>query len=159
MPRTFLIGWGILMEGMMKSLVLIVILAICHNTFAQTMSAVEALSSVIKVGEYKGKNENGRCVVLVSEVNYPQKALAVKVSDKLNSVTKLVEEGSEFKLGMRKEFIQTTTSSIDENEDSYVERIVRTVLAGENQLYVVTSYATVMNREINRTAVDCVINL
>lgn len=124
-------------------------------------TATEKLTSYLPSGYYLGRNDqNEFCSVTVSEVNYPKKDVQVRVVAGAVDLTKLVEENSEFGYkDHKKEFIQTERSLVGVEVYNYVERIIRTVDAGEGKLYVLVSYSVVINRSSNTDVAECVINL
>ncbi len=123
-------------------------------------SAVDALTSVIKVGIHLGQNERGECSVKVMEVNFPDKAVSVVIEEKNGIVSKLVEDGTSFSFKkFKNEFIQTNIHYINYDPTAYVEQIIKTVNTDSNKLYVVTSYAAIMNTERTEEIAECIIDL
>lgn len=123
-------------------------------------TATEKLASYLPVGYYSGKTDLGeKCNVFVTEVNYPKKDIQVRVISGDIDLTKLVAENSEFGYkDYKKEFVQTERSLIGVDVYNYVERILRTTIAGDNKLYVVVSYSVVINRSRDNQVAECVIN-
>jgi hypothetical protein len=141
----------------MKTLLAIALSLAAFNSFANT---TDTLTSVLPVGSYSGSNDRGACTVEVSSANASRKAINVTVSENAATVSKLVVDGSEFRFrANKKEFVQTDTVFTDSDRTSYNENIIRTTIAGDNQLYVVTSQATVDNTDRNETVAECVIDL
>ncbi|MBY0416194.1 MAG: hypothetical protein K2Q18_18620 [Bdellovibrionales bacterium] len=145
----------------MKRLIACVLLLSSFSTFGYEQGAVDAFTAILPVGTYQGETEiNTNCDVNVAEVNFPEKAITVTVNDNNNRLFKVIKEGSEFRLrAYKSEFIQTERFYVDDNRTSYVDRIVRTVNAGENRLYVVVANEATVNREVRQEAVECVVKL
>lgn len=162
MAPALLIGWGIyFLGGTMKILLAVAICLTTVCSFAASTNAVDKLTTYLPVGSYSGKTDQGRaCSVSVNEVNYPDKDIQVRITEGKKDLTKLIAAGSEFSYkDYKKEFIQTERTLINDDDTTYVERIIRTVNAGDNKLYVVVSFNTVINTESDEQVAECVINL
>lgn len=142
----------------MKFLLVLALSLVASNSFA---GAVEKFTSFVPVGAYIGSNENvGTCFVTVDEVNFPKKDIQVTVLVGNLELKKLIESGSHYGYkDFKKEFVQTERSLVSADESNYVERIIRTVSAGDKKQYVVVSYSTVVNRETHTETAECVIDL
>jgi len=125
------------------------------------MGSVDSLLSVLPLGTYKGVNDAGEsCVVTVNEVNYPSKEVLVVASNFENRVFKNVMNGSEFVFrAYKKEFIQSDRYYVDSTRTAYVDRVLRTVNAGEGKLYVVVSNEVTISRDLAIEAVECIVDL
>lgn len=142
----------------MKILLVLALSLVTSNSFA---GAVETFTSFIPVGAYVGNNEDvGTCFVTVDEVNFPKKDIQVTVLVGNLGLKKLIESDSSYAhKDYKKEFIQTERKLVSADESNYVERIIRTVSAGDKKQYVVVSYSTVVNRERHTETAECVIDL
>lgn len=147
--------------GIMKTLIAAALMMVSVSTFANERSSVDSFLSVLPVGQYAGKDDQGvECSVAVNEVNFPAKAILVTGENAKNKVTKVVKEGSEFFFrAYKKEFIQTDRYYVDASRNAYFEKIVRTLNAGENLLYVVTAIETNINGNRSTEKVECVVSL
>ncbi|MBC7539150.1 MAG: hypothetical protein H7281_10035 [Bacteriovorax sp.] len=145
----------------MKILLALAISLAAFNSFASGSDAVNKLTSYLPIGSYTGSTDQGTaCLVSVSEVNYPKKDIQVRVIEGNNDLTKLVTEGSEFGFkDYKKEFIQIDHTIVGNDDVNYVERIIRTVNAGDNKLYVVVSFSAVFNTNTDTQVAECIINL
>ncbi len=125
------------------------------------MGSVDSLLSVLPLGTYQGSNDAGEaCSVSVSESNYPSKSVVIVASNNQNRVFKTVMDGSEFAFrAYKKEFIQSDRYYVDSTRSSYVDRVVRTVSAGDGKLFVVVANEVTINRDLALEAVECVVNL
>ncbi len=144
----------------MKTLIAAALMVMSFSTLAEPKgSSVDSFLSVLPLGHYLGVDDNGAdCSMTVSEVNFPKKAISITGENSKHRVSKMVAEGSEFLLrAHRKEFIQTNRYSATKN--SYYEKIVRTLTAGDNRLYVVTAIETSINGRFSSEKVECVVNL
>lgn len=146
----------------MKILLALVLSFAAVSAFADGVgsTATEKITSYLPVGYYEGKNDQGaNCTVLVSEVNYPDKDIQVRVMDGTLDLAKLIEENSAFGYkDYKKEFVQVERNLIGNDSYNYVERVLRTVLAGDRKLYVVVSYSLVINRNRDTQTAECVVN-
>ena len=144
----------------MKSMFVAVLILISASAFAVEKGPVDSFISVLPLGQYNGIDEGGdRCSVIVSEVNYPDKAILITGANLKNKVSKMIEEGSAFLLrAYRKEFLQTNRYYVKNSKNSYYEKTVRTIEAGDNLLYVVTALETNMNGRLKVEKVECIIN-
>lgn len=144
----------------MKSLILTALLLVSSSTFAG-VGAVDTFLSVLPLGTYSGTDDNGAaCTVTISEANFPAKAISVQAQNAELKIFKTINEGSEFFFkAYKKEFIQSDRYYVDATRNSYVDRIVRTTLAGENQIYVVVANEITVNRDRKVEMVECVVNL
>jgi hypothetical protein len=144
----------------MKTLITAALMMISISSFGNELGSVDSFLSVLPVGDYSGHDDEGtKCSILVSEVNFPAKALLITASNNQNTSFKVIKDGSEFFFrAYKQEFIQTDRYYIDASRNSYVEKIVRTVNAGKNRLYVVVARETTINRERTVEAVECVVN-
>lgn len=144
----------------MKSLIAAALLMVSFSTFAAEGS-VDSFLSVLPFGVHTGVDDKGQaCKVSVSEANFPAKAISVQAENDKLKVFKMINDGSEFLFrAYKKEFIQTDRYYVDATRNSYVERIVRTVIAGENRLYVVVANEITVNRDRKVELVECVVNL
>ena len=145
----------------MKKLITLAIMITSFSTFANNMGSVDSFLSVLPLGTFKGVDDLGiSCSVSVYEVNFPAKAIAVEVNKRNMKIMKVISEGSDFRyIAYKKEFVQMDKYFVDSTRSSYVERVIRTVLAGDKQQYVIVSNEIVVNRERTVNAVDCVVNL
>lgn len=145
----------------MKILLALVLTFVSLSSFAKSSGAVDKFTSFLPVGEYSGVNDQGvSCQVSVGEVNYPKKDIQVRVVVGNTDLTKLIEDGSEFGYkDYKREFVQTDRNQVGSDDVNYVERIVRTVSAGDKKQYVVVSYSVVMNTDRNDEAAECIVDL
>lgn len=144
----------------MKTLIAAALMIVSISTFGTELGAVDSFLSVLPVGSYSGRDDKGvECVVNVNEVNFPAKALLVTATNHKNKTTKVIKDGSEFFFrAYKQEFIQTNRYYVDASRNAYVEKIVRTVNAGDNRLYVVVSSEVTINRDRSVEVVECVVN-
>jgi hypothetical protein len=144
----------------MKKLITAALMMVSISSFGNELGSVDSFLSVLPLGNYSGRDDKGvMCSVLVSEVNFPAKALLITASSNQNTSFKVIKDGSEFAFrAYKQEFIQTDRYYIDASRNSYVEKIVRTVNAGKNRLYVVVARETTINREHTVEAVECVVS-
>ncbi len=142
----------------MKALIAVALMTVSFSTFSNDLGSVDSFLSVLPVGTYTGADDRGNaCEVAVSEVNFPAKAISVTVANNKNRIFKIINDGSEFLFrAYKQEFIQTDRQYVDATRNSYIERIVRTVNAGDNRLYVVVANELTVNRERTVEAVECV---
>lgn len=146
----------------MKTLIAAALMIVSMSTFANDeRSSVDSFLSVLPVGNYQGKDDSGLgCSISVNEVNFPAKAILVSAINPKIKVTKLVKEGSEFLFrAYKKEFIQTDRYYVNDSRNAYVEKIVRTVLAGDKLLYIVVAAETSINGHRSSDKVECVVGL
>ncbi|MBC7430128.1 MAG: hypothetical protein H7336_16050 [Bacteriovorax sp.] len=145
----------------MKALIAAVLMIVSVSTFSAEMGSVDSLLSVLPVGSYQGQDDAGNaCNVIVNDVNYPAKALSITVSNNKSTIFKIINDGSEFLFrAYKKEFIQTERQYVDSTRSSYVDRIIRTVIGGDNTLYVVVANELTVNRDRTVESVECVIKL
>lgn len=128
----------------------------------KAVTAPEKLTSYLPLGYYSGHTDKGEsCDVFVTEVNYPKKDIQVMVAvGPTLDLSKLVEEESEFTYkDHKKEFVQTDRNLIGSDVYNYVERVLRTTIAGDHKMYVVVSYSTVINRSRDTMIAECVIDV
>ena len=145
----------------MKILLALAICLTSFGSFAANTTAVDKLTAYLPIGSYSGKTDQGvACLVFVSEVNYPDNDIQVRVIEGSHDLTKLVAAGSEFSYkDFKKEFIQTERTLINDDDTTYVERIIRTVSAGNKRQYVVVAFNTVINTQSDNQVAECIINL
>lgn len=145
----------------MKSLIATALLIASFSTFAGEASSVDSLLSVLPLGKHEGIDDRAQaCSVSVTEANFPAKAISVTVENNKTKIFKTITDGSEFLFrAYKKEFIQTDRYYVDSTRSSYVDRIIRTVIAGDNSLYVVVANETTVNRERVVEMIECVVNL
>ncbi|AUN97249.1 hypothetical protein DOM21_15410 [Bacteriovorax stolpii] len=144
----------------MKSLIATALLLASVSTFAAE-SAVDTFLSVLPLGSHSGVDDKGNaCKVTVSEANFPAKAISVQAENADLKIFKVINDASEFMFrGYKKEFIQTDRYYVDSTRNSYVDRVVRTVVAGDELLYVVVANEITVNRDRKVELVECVVNL
>lgn len=145
----------------MKSLIAMALLVASFSTFAGESGSVDSFLSVLPLGKHQGSDDRGQsCSVTVTEANFPAKDISVTVENNKSRIFKIINDGSEFLFrAYKKEFIQTDRYYVDSTRNSYVDRIIRTVIAGENSLYVVVANETTVNRERVVEMVECVVEL
>ena len=145
----------------MKAFIAVAFLIVSVSTFAAGAGTVDTFLSVLHQGTYEGKDDAGNeCKVVVRDVNYPARTLAVVVSNNKSTIFKIINDGSGYLYrDYKKEFIQTELQYVDSTRTSYVERIIRTVIAGDNTLYVIVANELTVNRERTVESVECVIDL
>jgi hypothetical protein len=147
----------------MKYILVLTLSLFCFDTFAQRKpaSVVDKLVSYLPVGFYEGKNDQDEfCSVQVSEVNYPKRDVQVRVMVPGHDLTKLVEENSQaLTRDYKREFIQTDKSIFGSDDTQYIERILRTVIAGDKKQYVVVSYSVVANTERTNEEASCIVDV
>lgn len=134
---------------------------VVFSSLANAGDAVGRFTSYLPIGSYSGVNDQGvSCNVTVEEVNYPDKAISVRVVAGETDLSKLIEANSIFGYkDFKREFVQTSREQVGSDSTNYVERIVRTVSAGDHKQYVVVSYSTIMNTDRNDQIAECVVNL
>lgn len=144
----------------MKTLIAAALMIVSISSFGSELGSVDSFLSVLPVGHYDGRDDKGvECSVSVTEVNFPAKALLITATNDSGKSFKMIKDGSEFLFrGYKQEFIQTDRYYVDASRQSFVEKIVRTVNAGINRLYVVVARETTINRERTVEAVECVVN-
>ncbi|MBP9680717.1 MAG: hypothetical protein KBD76_04890 [Bacteriovorax sp.] len=122
--------------------------------------AVDKFTTYLPIGAYVGTNDEGEaCEVSVSEINFPQRDILVKISALDKTLTKLIEEKSIFKFrDYKREFIQTDTKKFGADSVNYVERIVRTVRAENDKQYIAVSYSIVTNTTSETDVLDCIVD-
>jgi hypothetical protein len=145
----------------MKVLIAVALMIVSVSAFSAGMGAVDSLTSVLPVGSYQGKDDAGNsCRVVVNDVNFPAKTLTVTVSNDKLTIFKIINDGSEFLFrAYKKEFIQTERQYIDVSNNSFIDRIIRTTMVGDNTLYVVVSNELTENTQRTVKSVECVVNL
>lgn len=160
-------GLGILRANseviMMNTFITAALLMVTVSSFANDTnerSSVDSFLSILPIGEYQGKSDSGvECLISVDEVNFPEKAILITGKNSQNKVTKTVKEGSEFFFrAYKKEFIQTDRYFVDASRSAYFEKVVRTVSAGDDLLYVVVALDTNINGNNSSEKVECVIS-
>ncbi len=144
----------------MKSFITAALLLGSLSTFAAE-GAVDSFLSVLSYGVHTGVDDNGKaCKVTVTEANFPSKSLAVLAENSELKVFKVINDESEFLFrAYKKEYIQTDRYYVDSTRNSFVDRVVRTVIAGERSLYVVVANEITVNRDRKVEMVECVVNL
>lgn len=144
----------------MKSAIAILSIVSSFSVFGMEPGSVDALLSVLPLGTHSGVNDSGeKCSVMVSEVNFPSKALSISAINANNRVFKKIMDGSEYLFrAYKQEFIQSDRYYVDSTRSAYVDRVIRTVNAGSGKLYVVIANEVTVNRDLAIEAVDCVIN-
>ena len=142
-------------------MIIAVLICITATVSAFEKGPVDSFLSVLPLGQYKGFDESGNeCSIIVKEVNYPDKAILITGTNLKNKVSKMVEEGSVFLLkAYKKEFIQTNRYYLDNSKNTYYEKIVRTINAGENLLYVVTALETNLNGRMKIEKIECIVKI
>jgi len=145
----------------MKNLLFLTLLFCSFRALSTEVGSVDSLLSVLPLGTHKGVNDAGEsCLVTVNEVNYPSKEIMVVASNSRNRVFKKIMDGSEFVFrAYKKEFIQADRYYVDSTRTSYVDRVLRTVNAGEGKLYVVVANEVTISRDLAIEAVECVVDL
>ena len=145
----------------MKRFIACVCLLSSITAFGYELNAVDAVLSVLPVGIYQGKNDlDIDCTVSVYTVNFPDNAIAVTVTDNKTRLFKVVNANSEFRFrAYKSEFIQTERFYVDANRNAYVDRILRTVDAGEGRLYVVVGHESTVNRDVRQETAECVVKV
>lgn len=143
----------------MKAFIAAALMMVSFSTFSNDMSSVDSLLSVLPEGTYTGSDDKGNtCEVAVAEVNYPAKTISVTVSNKKEKIFKVITDGTEFLFrAYKQEFIQVERQYVDATRNSFIERIIRTVNAGDNRLYVVVANELTVNRDRTVEAVECVV--
>lgn len=145
----------------MKSLIATALLFASFSTYAQEAGSVDSFLSVLPLGVHQGQDERSLdCTVKVTEANFPAKAISVSIENNKSKIFKTIQDGSEFLFRpYKQEFIQADRYYIDSTRSSYVERIIRTVKAGDKSLYIVVANETTVNRETFVEMVDCIVKL
>lgn len=145
----------------MKVLIAAALMILSVPTFSAETSSVDSFLSVLPFGTYQGNDGFGSaCHVTVSALNDAGKALSVSVSNSKSTQFKVINDGSEFYFkNYRKEFIQTDRQFTDSTKTSYVDKTIRTMIAGENTLYVIVATEVTQNTELPVKSVECVIKL
>jgi hypothetical protein len=145
----------------MKTLLAIALSLAAFNSFAripmQTCSGKD-FSNYLATGSYVGQTDQGvSCQVDVSNSGANT---IVNVISGDNAVSKIIRSNSQAGCNSGlKIFVQTDDVYTNSDRTSYTENIIRTNLTNNNQLYVVTSQATVDNTDRNETVAECVIDL
>lgn len=140
----------------MKSVLALALSIFSLAAFSAENSAVDSLLSVLPVGIHSGE----KCKVNVNVAEYPVRAAFVQLTNDDKNIFKVVSEDSEFYFKeYKKEFIQTEFVTIDDTRSSTVERIIRTVMVDEEQLYVVVEESVTVNRDRRSDIVECVVKI
>jgi hypothetical protein len=145
----------------MKSLIAAALMVMSFSTFSTEASSVETLLSILPLGTHSGINaKNEKCVVSVSETNYPAKALVVEILSPTKKIFKVINEGSFFKFNRElKEYVQQTRHYVDETRSSFVERAISTVGIGNLLVEVEIIHEVVIRRERSIQAGFCTVML
>lgn len=145
----------------MKTLIAAALMIVSVSTFANERSSVDSFLSVLPVGLYAGKDDQGvGCSISVNEVNFPEKAILITAEKSKSKVTKMVKEGSEFIFkAFKQEFIQTDRYFVDDSRIAYYDKIVRTINAGDKLLYVVVAVDTYISGTRASDKVECVVDV
>jgi hypothetical protein len=145
----------------MKSLIAAALMVMSFSTFSTEASSVETLLSILPLGNHSGINaKNEKCVVSVSETNYPTKALIVEIISPTKKIFKVINEGSFFKFnGDLKEYVQQTRHYVDETRSSFVERSISTMGIGNLLVDVEIIHEVVISRERSIQAGFCTVML
>lgn len=137
------------------------IMTLINPASTQEMSAVDDFTSILNVGVHQGFNNHGSCQVIV-DINTIQtnRALKITVIDKINSNSKDVIDGSDYRIHLpRYEFIQSFRTYTGHDKVNYNESIIRTIIADNDLQYVVVSNATVRNTETtSESTSECIVN-
>jgi hypothetical protein len=143
----------------MKSLIAAALMVMSFSTFSTEASSVESLLSILPLGNHSGINaKNEKCVVSVSETNYPTKTLVVEIISPTKKIFKVINEGSFFKFnGELKEYVQQTRHYVDETRSSFVERSISTMGIGNLLVDVEIIHEVVISRERSIQAGFCTI--
>lgn len=143
----------------MRKIFFTVLMIFSASSFAAEKGSVDSFLSVLPLGQYRGFDESGdQCSIIVSEVNFPDKAILITGISYNNKVTKMIDEGSDYFLkSYNKEFIQTIRYYVDTHKNDYYEKIVRTQKAGDNLLYVVTAVETNVLKKLIIEKVECIV--
>jgi hypothetical protein len=145
----------------------IFVLAFSLMSVIANAGSVDAITSIVSIGNHAGTNENGECTITVEAVNYPAKAVMVTATDATGEFSKLVEDGSQYQSCMKgncsggKLFVQVDHVKVSADGSSYAEKILRTSRSGkhEGKLYVVVAERTVLNNDSTENKVECEIDL
>jgi hypothetical protein len=145
----------------MKVLIAAVLMIVSFSTYSSEMGSVDSLLSVLPLGTYSGVDEEGNsCGVNVNAVNFPEKVLSVVVFNNKARIFKIINDGTVFQFReYKKEFIQSERQYVDSTRSTYVDRIIRTSIAGANTLYVVVANELTINRDRTVESVECVVKL
>lgn len=119
------------------------------------LNAVEAFQMIIKPGIYYGKNDlNESCYASIEKDGAD---LIVTVLTDTSFASKVIFSRDEYAFRIhRNEFLQIERNYID--DQSYIEKVVRTLTAGDRKLYIVASEQAVYGRESLSTQAECVVN-
>lgn len=145
----------------MKSLISAALMIMSFSTFSTEVSSVDTLLSILPLGNHSGINaKNEKCVVSVSETNYPSKALVVEIISPTKKIFKVINEGSYFKFNSDlKEYVQQTRHYVDETRSSFVERTISTMGIGNLLVDVEIIHEVVISRERSIQAGFCTVML
>ena len=145
----------------MKTILIAALMLISASVYAVEKGPIDYFLSVLPLGQYIGFDESGnQCSVEVNEVNYPEKTILITGINLKNKVSKMIEKDSAFLLrAFRKEFIQTNRYYLANSKNSYYEKTVRTINAGEKLLYIVTALETNLNGKLQIDKVECKVTI
>jgi hypothetical protein len=154
----------------MKLILALAFTVVSFSAFAA--GTIEKLTSILSIKTHHGTNEHGDCTIRVQQVNYPMKSVTVTATDNVRETFKLVEDDSTYQecsrnrsggmnCGREKYFLQSDVYYIDDQQSSYIEKILRTSLSGTNEgkLNVIVSDFTSIGGYITEEKVECDINL
>jgi hypothetical protein len=145
----------------MKSIIAAVLMVISYSIHSTEASSVETLLSVLPLGNHSGINaKNEKCLVSVSETNYPTKTLVVEIISPTKKIFKVINEGSFFKFNSeRKEYVQQTRHYVDETRSSFVERTISIMGVGNIMVDVEIIHEVVISRERSIQAGFCTVKI
>ncbi len=141
----------------MKKLMSLLALSLSFNSPAQLveLNAVDAFQMIIKPGIYHGKNDlNENCHATIEKDGSD---LIITVLTETSYASKTIYARDEYAFRInRNEFLQIERNYID--DQSYIEKVVRTLTAGNRKLYIVASEQSVYGHDSLSNQAECVIN-
>ena len=121
-------------------------------------NAVRTFLSIVSKGQHEGVDEEGKKCVVEVQVGYQDKMIIVSTLSETKYVAKVLNSNSGFayKAG-KKEFIHTEKTVVDPNNNTSIQKTIRTALTDDGKIYVVVAYDLTQNTENMHYAQECII--
>ena len=123
------------------------------NAFAA--DAVGQFKTILNVGTYSGINEKGACFVEVKEVNFPNTALNIKITDNDSSLSKLLNDNAVYAIKTNERIFYQSDRTLVDNSGDFLERFLRTNSTPDGLLHIEIGESTVVEEDYQFTSVEC----
>ena len=143
----------------MKSIILLVAMAMSSSAFSVEANSVDTFLSILPLGVHTGKNFNSNnCSVNIVETDFPSHSIAVEITTPRKKLFKLIKEGCLYSFSEADGYYsQATRHYVDETRSAYVDRMVSLRKKADQSVEVIIVNENIIGRDHLIESANCIL--